>query len=151
MPSLMLGAWSVHTVETGRLRLDGGSMFGSVPKPVWSKAHPADDRNRITLAMRCLLLEGEGRRILVDVGIGEKFTPKLMDIYGVDHAETTLERSLAALGLGVEDVSDVVLTHLHFDHAGGATALRGGAPAPRLPRAHYYVQRRNWENALRPN
>ncbi len=151
MPSLTLGAWTVHTLETGLIRLDGGSMFGSVPKPVWSKTNPADDRNRIPLAMRCLLLEGEGRRILVDDGIGEKFSPKLMDIYGVDHAEHTLERSLAALSLGVEDITDVVLTHLHFDHAGGSTRLQGGVPVPRMPRAHYYVQRRNWENALKPN
>jgi glyoxylase-like metal-dependent hydrolase (beta-lactamase superfamily II) len=151
MPSLILGAWSVHTLETGRLRLDGGAMFGSVPKPIWSKSHPADERNRITLAMRCLLLEGEGRRILVDIGIGDKFTPKLMDIYGVDHSEHSLERSLAALGLGVEDVTDLVLTHLHFDHAGGSTRLQGGILTPRLPRAHAYVQRRNWENAGRPN
>ena len=151
MPSLTLGPWSAHTLETGRLRLDGGAMFGSVPKPIWSKLHAADERNRINLAMRCLLLEGEGRRVLVDVGLGDKFAPKLADIYGVDHSEHTLERSLAALGLGVEDVTDVVLTHLHFDHAGGATALRGGVPVPRLPRAHYYVQRRNWENAQRPN
>ena len=151
MPSLTLGAWTLHTLETGRIRLDGGSMFGSVPKPIWSKTHPADDRNRITLAMRCLLVEGEGRRILVDDGVGDKFPPKLAGIYGVDHGEHTLERSLAALGLGVEDVTDVVLTHLHFDHAGGSTRLQGGVPVPRLPRAHYYVQRRNWENAQRPN
>jgi glyoxylase-like metal-dependent hydrolase (beta-lactamase superfamily II) len=151
MPSLTLGAWSVHTLETGAIRLDGGSMFGSVPKPVWSKSNPADERNRIAMAMRCLLLEGEGRRILVDVGIGDKFPPKLVDIYAVDQSEHSLERSLAALGLGVEDVTDVVLTHLHFDHAGGATHLQGGILTPRLPRAHYYVQRRNWENASRPN
>ena len=151
MPTLTLGTWTVHTLETGFIGLDGGAMFGSVPKPVWSRSHPADERNRITLAMRCLLLEGEGRRILVDVGIGEKFTPKLMDIYAVDHGEHTLERSLAALGLGVHDVTDVVLTHLHFDHAGGATRQQGGVLVPRLPRAHYYVQRRNWENAMRPN
>jgi glyoxylase-like metal-dependent hydrolase (beta-lactamase superfamily II) len=151
MPTLTLGGWTVHTLETGFLRLDGGSMFGSVPKPIWNKLHPADDRNRITLAMRCLLLEGEGRRILVDVGIGGKLPPKLVDIYGVDQTEHTLERSLGAIGLGVEDVTDVVLTHLHFDHAGGATALQGGVLVPRLPRAHYHVQRRNWENASQPN
>jgi len=151
MPSLTLGAWSVHTLETGAIRLDGGSMFGSVPKPIWSKTHPADDRNRIGLAMRCLLLEGGGRRVLVDVGVGDKLPPKLVDIYGIDHAEHSLETSLAALGLGVEDVTDVVLTHLHFDHAGGATRTQGGLLVPRLPKAHYYVQRRNWENASRPN
>ena len=151
MPTLTLGGWTVHTIETGVIRLDGGAMFGSVPKPIWSKAHPADDRNRITLAMRCLLLEGEGRRILVDDGAGDKLEPKWAEIYGLDDREHSLERSLAALGLGVEDVTDVVLTHLHFDHAGGSTRLQGGLPVPRLPRAHYYVQRRNWENASRPN
>jgi glyoxylase-like metal-dependent hydrolase (beta-lactamase superfamily II) len=151
MPSLTLGPWSVHTLETGTLRLDGGSMFGSVPKPIWSRSHPADDRNRILLAARALLLEGQGRRVLVDIGVGDKFPPKLADIYAVDHAEHTLERSLAALGLGVGDITDLVLTHLHFDHAGGATRLQNGVLVPRLPRAQVHVQRRNLENARRPN
>jgi glyoxylase-like metal-dependent hydrolase (beta-lactamase superfamily II) len=151
MPTLTLGPWTVHTIETGVIRLDGGAMFGSVPKPLWSRSHPADERNRITLAMRCLLLEGEGRRILVDDGAGDKLEAKWADIYGIDHAEQSLERSLAALGLGVEDVTDVVLTHLHFDHAGGSTRRQGGVVVPRMPRAHYYVQRRNWENAGHPN
>ena len=151
MPSLSLGAWTIHTIETGTLKLDGGAMFGAVPKPIWSKSHPADERNRITLAMRALLLEGEGRRVLVDIGVGDKFPPKLMDIYAVDHREHTLERSLAALGLGVEDITDLVLTHLHFDHAGGSTRRQGGVLVPRLPQAHAYVQRRNWDNAQQPN
>jgi glyoxylase-like metal-dependent hydrolase (beta-lactamase superfamily II) len=151
MPSLTLGAWTIHTIETGTLKLDGGAMFGSVPKPIWSKSHAADERNRITLAMRALLLEGEGRRVLVDIGVGDKFPPKLMDIYAVDHGEHTLERSLAALGLGVEDITDLILTHLHFDHAGGATRLAGGVLVPRLPGAQAYVQRRNWDNAQHPN
>jgi glyoxylase-like metal-dependent hydrolase (beta-lactamase superfamily II) len=151
MPSLTLGPWSVHTLETGTLRLDGGSMFGSVPKPIWSRSHPADDRNRILLAARALLLEGQGRRVLVDIGVGDKFPPKLAYIYAVDHAEHTLERSLAALGLGVGDITDLVLTHLHFDHAGGATRLQNGVLVPRLPRAQVHVQRRNLENARRPN
>ena len=151
MPHLSIGGWSVRTVETGFLWLDGGAMFGSVPKPLWSRAHPCDDRNRIRLAMRCLLAEGHGRRVLVDDGAGDKFGPKLQDIYRIEHEEHTLERSLAVLGLGVEDVTDVVLTHLHFDHAGGSTRREGERLLPRLPRARYYVQRRNWENARRPN
>jgi glyoxylase-like metal-dependent hydrolase (beta-lactamase superfamily II) len=151
MPTLTIGPWTVHTLETGVIRLDGGAMFGSVPKTIWSRTHPADDRNRITMAMRCLLLEGEGRRILIDDGAGDKLSAKWTDIYGLDSSEQSLERSLAALGLGVEDVTDVVLTHLHFDHAGGSTRVQGGVPVPRMPRAHYYVQRRNWENASRPN
>ncbi|HEY3215707.1 MAG TPA: MBL fold metallo-hydrolase [Candidatus Eisenbacteria bacterium] len=147
---LELGRWRVHSLETGYLWLDGGSMFGSVPKPLWSKLQPPDVRNRIRLAMRCLLLEGE-RRILVDDGVGDKFDPKLQDIYRVEHQEHTLERSLAAIGLAVDDVTDVVLTHLHFDHAGGSTRRDGGRLVPRLPRARYHLQRRNLENARQPN
>jgi len=150
MPSLTLGGWTLDALETGFLRLDGGSMFGSVPKPLWSKLQPADDRNRIRLAMRCMLLRGHGRVILVDDGIGAKFAPKLADIYGIE-AEPSLERSLASLGLAVEDVTDVVLTHLHFDHAGGSTRTEHGRLVPRLPRARYAVQRANLENARRPN
>src|SRR5262245_27030071 len=94
MPSLTLGAWTIHTIEAGVIRLDGGAMFGSVPKTIWSRTHPADDRNRITLAMRCLLIEGEARRILVDDGAGDKLAAKWTDIYGLDGGGS-LERSLA--------------------------------------------------------
>jgi glyoxylase-like metal-dependent hydrolase (beta-lactamase superfamily II) len=151
MPSMTLGAWTAHTIETGSLRLDGGSMFGSVPKTLWSRTHPADERNRILLAMRCLLLEGHGRRVLVDVGIGDKLEPKWVDIYDVRSDTHSLDRSLAALGLGAEDVTDVVLTHLHFDHAGGSTRVQAGTLVPKFPRAVYHLQRRNWDNAMKPN
>jgi len=150
MPRLTLGAWTAHTLETGTLWLDGGAMFGSVPKALWNRTNPADEKNRIRLAMRCLLLEGEGRRILVDDGVGDKFSPRFGEIFRIE-GEHTLERSLAALDLGPEDVTDVVLTHLHFDHAGGSTRRSGDGLVPRLPRARYYVQRRNWENAVAPN
>src|SRR5690242_10825631 len=148
---LTIGPWSIHALETGTFRLDGGSMFGSVPKPLWNRTNPADDRNRIRLALRCLLIEGQGRKILVDDGIGEKFPAKLSDIYAVDHSEHTLERALAGVNLGVEDITDVVLTHLHFDHAGGSTRFDGERLVPRLPRAIYHVQRRNLDNARQPN
>jgi glyoxylase-like metal-dependent hydrolase (beta-lactamase superfamily II) len=151
MPRLILGAWTAHTLETGTLWLDGGAMFGSVPKALWNRTNPADEKNRIRLAMRCLLLEGEGRRILVDDGVGDKFTARFGEIFRVETEPHSLERSLAALGLGPEDVTDVVLTHLHFDHAGGSTRRSGDRLVPRLPRARYYVQRRNWENAAAPN
>jgi glyoxylase-like metal-dependent hydrolase (beta-lactamase superfamily II) len=151
MPTLEIGPWRVTTLETGYLWLDGGSMFGSVPKPLWSKLQPPDERNRIRLAMRCLLLESEGRRILVDDGIDEKFPPKLKEIYRVENDEHTLERSLAALDLTTADITDVVLTHLHFDHAGGSTRVDGGRLVPRLPRARYYVQKKNLANARHPN
>ena len=148
---LTLGDWTLTPIETGFLWLDGGSMFGSVPKPLWSKTNPPDERNRIRLAMRCLLVEGHGRRILVDDGIGDKFPAKLADIYRVEQDEVRLESSLEKLGLTVADVTDVVLTHLHFDHAGGSTRKDGDRLVPRLPNARYHVQRRNWENALNPN
>jgi glyoxylase-like metal-dependent hydrolase (beta-lactamase superfamily II) len=151
MPILTLGQWNVRTIETGPLWLDGGSMFGSVPKPMWSKSHPADDRNRIQLAMRCLLIEGEGRRVLVDVGAGDKMAPKLVDIYGLDPEPRPLERALQAAGVAAEDVTDVVLTHLHFDHAGGSTRREGDRLVPTLPRARYHLQRKNWDNASAPN
>lgn len=125
MPTLTLGDWTAQTLETGHLWLDGGAMFGSVPKPLWSRQHPPDERNRIRLAMRCLLLEGHGRRVLVDDGVGDKFPPKLVDIYRLELGDPTLERSLAEIGLGVDDITDVILTHLHFDHAGGSTVSRG--------------------------
>ncbi len=148
---LQLGDWTIHTIETGFLWLDGGSMFGSVPKPLWSRLHPPDARNRIRLAMRCLLLEGHGRRVLVDDGAGDNHEPKWAEIYGIENDRQTLEGSLAQIGLGVEDVTDVVLTHLHFDHAGGSTRRAGGKLVPRLPAARYHVQRRNWDNAQQPN
>jgi glyoxylase-like metal-dependent hydrolase (beta-lactamase superfamily II) len=148
---LAIGGWTLTPVMTGHLWLDGGSMFGSVPKPLWSKTNPADERNRIRLAMRCLLAEGHGRRVLVDDGIGDKFSAKLMEIYRVEQDAVRLERSLESLGLGVGDITDVVLTHLHFDHAGGSTKLEDGRLVPRLPNARYHVQRRNWENARNPN
>jgi glyoxylase-like metal-dependent hydrolase (beta-lactamase superfamily II) len=150
MTTLTLGEWTLHTVETGFLWLDGGSMFGSVPKPLWSRTNPADERNRIRLAMRCLLLRGHGRTVLVDVGLGDKMSEKLRDIYRVE-PEPSLEQSLRALGVRPADVTDVILTHLHFDHAGGSTRRGPAGLEPTFPNARWYLQRRNWENAHHPN
>ncbi|HXJ68808.1 MAG TPA: MBL fold metallo-hydrolase, partial [Verrucomicrobiae bacterium] len=112
--------------------------------------NPADERNRIRLAMRCWLLRGHGRTVLVDDGLGDKFTDKLKDIYRVE-PEPSLEHSLAGLGLEPGDITDVVLTHLHFDHAGGSTKRGAKGLEPAFPNARWYVQRRNWENAHAPN
>ncbi len=150
MPKLELGDWTLHTLEAGALWLDGGAMFGSVPRPLWSRTNPPDERNRIRLAMRCLLLVGHGRRVLVDVGLGDKPDAKFRDIFRYEDTPT-LEDSLAAAGFGPGDVTDVVLTHLHFDHAGGATVRDGDVLRPSIPGARWYVQRRNWENAHAPN
>lgn len=151
MHSLTFGDWRVGFLETGFLWLDGGSMFGSVPKPLWSRTNPPDEKNRIRLAMRCLLLEGRGRRVLVDVGLGDKFSAKLREIYRVEHDATTMDRALAQAGLAPADVTDVLLTHLHFDHAGGSTRLEGDRLKPAFPNARYHVQVRNLANARQPN
>ena len=143
---MTLGDYQIDTVEAGRLGLDGGAMFGVVPRPLWAKRIAPDDRNRIPLAMRCLLLRGRGRTILVDTGLGHKEDAKFEEIYAVDHGHSTLAGSLAALGVGPGDVTDVVLTHLHFDHAGGATERApDGALRPTFPNAAYHVQRAHWE------
>src|ERR1051325_11242290 len=132
MSTLALGDWTLDTVEAGYLWLDGGSMFGSVPKPLWSRTNPPDERNRIRLAMRCMLLRGHGRTVLVDVGLGNRSSARLGAFSRVE-PEPSFERSLAGLGLAPRDVTDVVLTHLHFDHAGGSPVRTGQGRPPRLP------------------
>lgn len=145
-----VGSVAVHAIEAGLQRLDGGAMFGVVPKPLWDRRIPADERNRIRLALRCLLVEAPGALVLVDTGIGNKESEKFREIYGVENAgsPTRLEDGLRALGFAPEDVEVVVNTHLHFDHAGGNTWRdAGGAVLPSFPRARYYVQRGEWEFA----
>jgi len=147
---MTIGPYEVNALETGRFALDGGAMFGIVPKPIWSKFHPADERNRIELAMRVLLIRDGKRNILVDAGIGTKFSPKLVDIYRVDLKKWSLEFSLRSFGLHPVDITDVILTHLHFDHAGGSTERRGGEIIPAFPEARYYVQKAHWQLAMDP-
>lgn len=143
---MTLAGYQIDLVEAGRLRLDGGAMFGIVPRPLWEKRIPPDDRNRIPLAMRCLLLRGHGRTILVDTGLGHKSDAKFESIYGVDHQHSTLLGSLADLGVPAGEVTDVVLTHLHFDHVGGATVRRDdGSLGLTFPNADHHVQRTHWD------
>ncbi len=139
-----VGGIRIHALDAGTLRLDGGAMFGVVPKPLWEKRIPADDRNRITLAMRCLLVEAPEALVLIDTGLGNKESERFRDIYGVENegAPTRLEDALRAAGFAPEDVDLVVNTHLHFDHAGGDTVRDpDGAIRPAFPRARYVVQR----------
>ncbi|MFQ5890645.1 MAG: MBL fold metallo-hydrolase [Gemmatimonadota bacterium] len=140
----------VHVVEGGRLRLDGGAMFGVVPKPLWSRRIAPDERNRIPLAMRCLLIETAEDRILVDTGLGNKESEKFRDIYGVenDGAPTRLEDSLRVLGVEPEGVDLVINTHLHFDHAGGNTRrAEDGSVRASFPNARYVIRRGEWDFA----
>jgi glyoxylase-like metal-dependent hydrolase (beta-lactamase superfamily II) len=146
-----IAGYNLYTVEAGRFSLDGGAMFGIVPKPLWERRIPADERNRIPLAMRCLLLEGEGRVILVDNGLGDKYDDRFAEIYGIDEEAPTLADSLRAVGFSFEDVTDVILSHLHFDHCGGSTRREGDRVVTAFPRATFHVQRAQWDWAQAPN
>lgn len=147
-----IGPYTLYTVETGRFGLDGGAMFGIVPKPLWSERIEPDAKNRIPLHMRCLLLEGPDRLILVDTGVGDTFSgTKYEEIYAVDHEYATLDESLAEHGFDRADVTDVILTHLHFDHCGGATRETSDGRTVTFPNATYHVQREHWNWATDPN
>jgi glyoxylase-like metal-dependent hydrolase (beta-lactamase superfamily II) len=140
----------VRPIDGGSLWLDGGAMFGVVPKPLWARRAPADARNRIPLAMRCLLVETAEATVLIDTGLGNKESEKFKSIYGVSNegSPTRLESSLRALGLEPEDVDVVIATHLHFDHAGGGTVRDAdGTIRPSFPRARYVVSRGEYEFA----
>ncbi len=145
-----IGPYEVRSIETGTFALDGGAMFGVIPKPLWEKEHPADGRNRIRMAARALLVRGEGRTILVDTGNGETDDPKRKEIFKFESTASNLLTSLRQHGVAPEDVTDVLLTHLHFDHAGGATRRVDGVFQPTFPAARYHVQKAQWDAAARP-
>ena len=147
---MKIANYEIYPIETGRFALDGGAMFGVVPKVMWSKTNPPDERNRITLAARAMLIIGNGKKILVDNGNGSKFTDKLIDIYRLDNSVYDLNKSLAAHHLTTDDITDVILTHLHFDHAGGSTKRENGKLVPTFKNARYYVQNAHWEQAMHP-
>ena len=146
-----IGPYSLYTIEAGRFGLDGGAMFGIVPKPLWERRIAADEKNRIPLNMRCMLIEGNGRRILVDNGLGDKYDSKFASIFGVDLDYAELHRSLHAVGLEAKDITDVIITHLHFDHCGGTTTRKGDALGMVFEHAVHHVQKSHWEWAQVPN
>jgi glyoxylase-like metal-dependent hydrolase (beta-lactamase superfamily II) len=149
---MQIGEYKLYAVQTGLFRLDGGAMFGVVPKPLWSRTNPADERNRIDMCMRSLLLVSGSRKILIDNGAGYKLTEKLNDIYGVDHSKFTFEHELAQLGFKPEDITDVILTHLHFDHAGGSTKTDENQKLQlAFPNAVHHLQKKHWEWGQNPS
>lgn len=147
---MRIGPYTVESIRAGAFALDGGAMFGIVPRPLWQRGNPADDRNRIDLVARCLFIRGGGRLILVETGIGDKFDDKRAAIFKVGHPGGSLISQLAQRGIPAQEVTDVILTHLHFDHCGGTTRRIGGELALSFPRATHYVQRRHWEWARAP-
>lgn len=139
-----LGHLSVHEVRDGTIALDGGAMFGVVPRPLWERQLVPDARNRVTLALRCMLVTDGKRKILVDDGAGTRWDGRHRDLYGIAHAPG-MDAELARAGLSRADITDVVLTHLHFDHAGGTVRDEGGQARLSFPNATYHLQRRHWK------
>ena len=148
---MRIADWELQPLETGSLRLDGGAMFGTVPKALWSRHYPSDESNRIEVALRCLLLRNSERVVVVDTGVGDKWTEDERRIYGIGPDAPGLLGSLDEAGVGPDDVTDVILTHLHFDHAGGATRKNlAGRTVATFPRARHWLQRGNLEQAKNP-
>jgi glyoxylase-like metal-dependent hydrolase (beta-lactamase superfamily II) len=154
--SRQLGGWRIHAIQAGGQRLDGGAMFGVVPKTLWERRIAPDERNRIQLGMRCLLIEHEIGPVLIDTGAGNKENDKFYDIYGIENrgtpGPTRLEDGLRELGFGVEDIVLVINSHLHFDHAGGnLTRDTDGSIRPTFPNARYVVQAGEYHYATHTN
>jgi len=140
----------LYSIETELFKLDGGAMFGVVPKTIWNNLNPADEENLCTWAMRCLLIEDGNRLILIDNGIGNKQSKKFFSYYYL-HGNNTLEKSLAANGFGKDDITDVILTHLHFDHCGGSVDKEGDKLVPAFKNAVYWSNQQHWNWAVYPN
>lgn len=144
---MQLGEFTIETVSGGRFLTDGGAMFGVVPRALWSRYCPPDDDHLIAQETNCVLVRGGDRTMLIDTGYGSKFSEKQKKIYRSEEGDPLL-RNLAALGVSAEEVDTVLLSHLHFDHAGGATRLdESGAPVPTFPNAEYVAQLREWVTA----
>ena len=146
---MRLGAFELQILSDGTFALDGGQMFGVVPKVLWEKQLAADARNRVRLGLTCLLVRTGKHNLIVETGIGDKFDEKFADIYGV-HRSATLPEDLKKRGPAPEDISIVINTHLHFDHCGWNVRRDGGKLVPTFPNARYFIQRGEWDHALHP-
>jgi glyoxylase-like metal-dependent hydrolase (beta-lactamase superfamily II) len=147
---VQLGDFELLPLSDGLFRLDGGAMFGVIPKPMWDKRAAADEKNRILMGVRPLLVRAGRRLVIIDAGIGDKMSPKEQEIYGFDRREH-LDHALAAAGVSADDIDLVIATHLHFDHAGGFTCVDNGVLRPRFRRARYLVRRGEWQDATHPH
>ncbi|MBU1182417.1 MAG: MBL fold metallo-hydrolase, partial [Proteobacteria bacterium] len=147
---MKFGDYECAAIELGSFFLDGGAMFGVVPKILWEKKIPADDNNFIPMKARSLLIRGNGRNMLVDTGPGRKLSEKMKKQYWIDDHSTDTNVSLSKHGLTCDDITDVIITHLHFDHAGGSTIIENGNAFPAFPKAKYYIQKTQFETATNP-
>lgn len=148
---MKIGKYELIPIETGSFGLDGGAMFGIIPKPLWQMSNPPDELNRVTLNARCLLLMSNSKKILIDTGIGQQWDEKFNRIYNVEYTSNTLDNSLQNVGIRTDEITDVLLTHLHFDHTGGSTKLVDGKWIPAFPNAKYYVQKKHFDWSLNPS
>lgn len=149
---MQFGDYRVEVVPDGEFRLDGGAMFGVVPRALWQRVAPPDSDNRVRLNANCLFIEAAGERILIETGMGDKWTPRQAEMYGVRRERTLGDSLRAVAGCAPEDVTIVVNTHLHFDHAGGNTRLDDeGRAVPTFPNARYFVSRDEYEHAESPH
>ena len=147
---MRFGDYSCYALDLGDFSVDGGAMFGTIPKTMWEKRIAADSQNRIRLKARSLLIQGNDRNILVDTGFGSKLSEKMKAIYQITEIKD-FNLILSGFDIDCNQISDVVLTHLHFDHAGGATLKTGLRVSPTFPNATYYIQTEQWEEALNPH
>ena len=146
------GKWKVFSIESGDFRLDGGAMMGSVPKVLWEKTNPCDNLNRINLSLRCLLIDDGINKVLIETGMGNKLDDNFINMFHVRQSMFPLKDKLNKYGYQLEDINHVILTHLHFDHAGGATVVdQSGRIKPAFPNAKYYISKKNWQSGLDPN
>ena len=144
------GPYEIHILETGRFALDAGTVFGLIPKALWEQKITTDSKNRMDMALRSILILGQNRRILVETGAGKNLNSKMKKIYKIDHSQYSLDKSLDHLGVEPEDITDVVNTHLHFDHCGGNVVVENGKCYPAFPKADYHVQKEQYNWAQSP-
>lgn len=148
---MKIGKYDLYSVETSEFGLDGGAMFGIIPKPVWEKKVSADELNRVNMVTRSLLLVSDEKKILIDTGNGTKWEEKYKQIYDINTDQYNIEKSLGKYGFSSEQITDVICTHMHFDHIGGNTKIKSGEVVPTFPNAKYWISEENWKLANHPS
>ena len=148
---MKIGKYDLYSVETSEFGLDGGAMFGIIPKPVWEKKVSADEFNRVNMVTRSLLLVSDEKKILIDTGNGTKWEEKYKQIYDINTDQYNIEKSLGKYGFSSEQITDVICTHMHFDHIGGNTKMKSGEVVPTFPNAKYWISEENWKLANHPS
>ena len=148
---MKIGKYDLYSVETSEFGLDGGAMFGIIPKPVWEKKVSADELNRVNMVTRSLLLVSDEKKILIDTGNGTKWEEKYKQIYDINTDQYNIEKSLGKYGFSSEQITDVICTHMHFDHIGGNTKINSGKVVPTFPNAKYWISKENWKLANHPS